>query len=457
MGEKEKDYEHEHDSDLRTFPPSRPCVENLFLVSMSIADRLRKWRRPLLAFAVGQPAEQFLNLLTGFLLLRWLDKEQYAMFGVAFAFQSTVNQLTDLGFAGSIVALAGERGTEPAWLGRYLRSARHYRTRLIGFTLVGAAVVFPLLTWNHPWGAPTKLLLFGAIALGVGFQGWIMYGSPLLVHRRLAAYYRPRIVTAALRLGVSLALFALGWLSGWTAAWLGALNVGLIGLSYRRAARDCVTEPERSDPEANREMRRYLTPLMPGVVFTAFQGQITVAIITVFGTTERVAEVAALGRIGQLFLLLSAVNTVLLEPYIARLPMSLLPRRYGQVLVVAVLLATALGALGFLFPGPLLWLLGSKYVGLEREVGWVVLTACIGYVSGVMWTMHAARRWIWWWGTVVYIISLVVVQSVCAVSLDLSQTMPVLWFGLATSATVLLLQAATGGCGLFQTLRYTKS
>jgi O-antigen/teichoic acid export membrane protein len=397
-----------------------------------------------MAFAVGQPAVQMLNLLTGFFLLRWLSKEEFAMFGLAFAFQSTINQLTDLGFSGSIVALAGERGSDPAWLGRYLRTARHYRAQLLTFTLLGAAVAFPLLTWRQEWGGGTKLLLFGAIALSVIFQGWMMYGSPLLVHRRLVSYYRPQIFSAALRLGLCLGLQWAGLLSGWTVAWLGALAVGFVGISYRRAARDCVQEPVASEPEVNREMRRYLAPLLPGVVFAALQGQITVGIITLFGSTDKIAEVSALGRIGQLFLLLSAFNAVMVEPYIARVPASLLPRRYAQILISAILLAAVIGVSGFLFPSPLLWLLGPKYAGLGREVGWMVLTACVGYVSGVMWTMHAARRWIFWWGTVVYIVALVVVQAGCALTMDLSRTMPVIWFGLATALAAWAVHGVTG-------------
>jgi len=409
-----------------------------------LSARLAKWKGSLLAFAVGQPAVQLLNVLTGFLLLRWLSKEEFAMFGVAFAFQSTVNQLTDLGFSGSIVALAGERGTEPSWLGRYLRAARHYRTRLLAFTLAGAAVAFPLLTWRQEWGAGPKLLLFGAVAAAVVFQGGMMFGSPLLVHRRLRDYYSPQIVGAAIRLGLCAGLHFTGVLSAWNVAWLGALVIGYTGWSYRRAARDYAHEPVVSDPEANREMRRYLAPLMPGVVFTALQGQITVVLITLFGTTENIAEVSALGRIGQLFLLLGAFNAVMIEPYIARLPASLLPRRYGQILLVAVLIAGVIGATGFLFPEPLLWLLGPKYAGLERETSWVVLTACVGYVSGVMWTMHAARRWIFWWGTVAYIAGVVVTQTICALSLNLDQTMPVIWFGLATAVAGWGVHAATG-------------
>ena len=233
-------------------------------MTQSFTTKLGQWKGSLLAFAVGQPAVQVLNMLTGFLLLRWLDKEEYAMLGVAFAFQATVNQLTDLGFTGSIIALAGERGTEPTWLGRYLRVARHYRARLLGFTLLGAAITFPLLVAPHGWGWANTSRLFGSVALAVVAQGWMLYGAPLLVHRRLAAYYRPQIVGAAARLALCLALFAVGWLSGWVVAWLGALVVAFTARSYRNAAREHVVEPAKVDPEAGREMRRYLAPLMPG-------------------------------------------------------------------------------------------------------------------------------------------------------------------------------------------------
>ncbi len=374
------------------------------------------------------------------------------MFGVAFAFQSTVSQFTDLGFAGSIVALAGERGTEPTWLGRYMRAARYYRARMLLFALMGAAVAFPLLVWSHDWGLVKVALLFGAIALAVIGQGWMMYGSPLLVHRRLGDYYRPQIIGAAARLAVCLGLFALGWLSGWTVAWLGALGILFTGWSYRRSARVYVVEPVASEPDIRREMLRYLAPLFPGAIFTAFQMQITMAIITAFGSTESVAEVAALGRIGQLFYLLTAFNSVIIEPYVARLPAAILRKRYIQILSVAVLIAIAIGSVGACFPETLLWLLGPKYNGLEREMSLIVITACIGYVSAVMWTMQAARKWIWWWGTIAYICTLLVVQSVSAWALDLSQTMNVLMFSLITSLALLPIGAANAICG-FRSLR----
>jgi hypothetical protein len=48
-------------------------------------------------------------------------------------------------------------------------------------------------------------------------------------------------------------------------------------------------------------MLHYLSPIIPGIIFTAVQGQISVLLITLFGQTKSIAEVAALGRLGQLF------------------------------------------------------------------------------------------------------------------------------------------------------------
>ncbi|MCX6848234.1 MAG: hypothetical protein NTY98_04885 [Verrucomicrobia bacterium] len=416
-------------------------------------SRFAHWRAPLQSFLVGQPAIQLLNLITGFFLIRWLDVNEFAMFGMAFAFQSTVTQLTDLGFSGSIIALAGSRGRDSEVLGSYLRSARNWRSKMQGMVLLIAAIVFPLITWTQPWGYKVKCLLFGTVVLGVLFQGWTMYGAPLLVHRELQKYYRPQIHAAVLRLALNAGFYAMGVLSAWAAALLAALSLGYTGFNYRRSSQAYIREPQQSEPERNSEMLRYLSPLIPGVVFTALQGQILVGISAIFGTTQNLAEISALGRVGQLFLILGAFNAVFVEPYIAGVPRALLARRYCQILTAALGIACIIGTVGFLLPQPLLWLLGRNYAGLEREIGWVVLSACISYVGGVMWTMHAARRWLFWWGTGAYITTMIVTQTLCITLMDLSQTLPIVWFGVITCTVGIFVHAATGFYGFLITHR----
>ncbi len=409
--------------------------------------RFARWREPLQSFIVGQPSVQILNLITGFFLLRWLDVEQFAMFGIAFAFQSTVTQLSDLGFSGSIIALAGDRVQDPTVLGGFLRSARHWRFKVQSGVLVLAAVAFPLITWGQDWGAMTKALIFGAIALGVLFQGWSMYGAPLLAHRALSAYYRPQIWAALLRLVFCAGLWGMGWLNAWAASLLAALALGYCGMAYRRSSATYIVEPAASEPERNAAMLRYLAPLIPGVAFTALQGQIQMGVIAVLGSTQNIAEVSALGRLSQLFVLFGAFTTVFVQPYVARLPAALLLRRYLQILVSSVFICALLVGIGWMFPRAFLWLLGPNYADLEQEVILSLVTGCIGSVGGVLYVMHAARAWLFWWASVVYISSMLGTQVVCISFMDLSQTLPVIWFGLITTLVALLNQTLLGFYG----------
>lgn len=410
-------------------------------------SRFSHWRAPLQSFLVGQPAVQILNLLTGFFLLRWLDVGQFAMFGIAFAFQSTITQLSDLGFSGSIIALAGDRAHDPVVLGGFLRTARHWRLKVQSGVLVLTLVAFPLLTWEQDWGAMTKVLLFGAIVLGVLFQGWSMYGAPLLAHRALSAYYRPQIWAALLRLAFCAGLWSMGWLNAWAASFLGALVLGYCGLAYRRSSAPYIVEPAESQPESNAAMLCYLAPLIPGVVFTALQGQIQMGVIAVLGSTQNIAEVGALGRLSQLFVLFGAFVTVFVQPYISRVSRTLLLRRYLQIVGATSLFCFGLTAFGWVFPQVFLWFLGPNYSGLVLEAKLTLVTGCINAMGGVLFAMHAARSWLFWWSPFVYIPVMLITQVVCIMNMDLSDTLSVVWFGIIISSVSVTIQAVAGVYG----------
>lgn len=394
---------------------------------------MRRWLPALTSFAIGQPTVQFLNLITGFFLLRWLSIEQFAMLGITLAFQSIINQLADVGFSGSIIALAGERGRDPVVLGGFLRSARYWRFRSQLLVLALAAVAFPWLTWSQPWPLSTKVILFTSIFLGLVFQGLALYGSPLLIHRALRPYYTPQIVAALARLAVTAALFSTGLLTAWQAALLYVFTTAYIGLRHRALARPYLAEPAVSDPERNRAMIRYLAPLLPGTIFAILQSQILVALGALFGTTQNIAEVTALGRLSQIFVLFGAFVTVFVQPYIASLPRALLFRRYMQILSASMMLWSLVALFCWHFPGPFLWLLGPQYAALGNETSLTLVSGCLSAVAGVMWAMHAARGWLFWWGSFTYIAIMIVTQIGGLLLLDLSRTDHVIQFGLLST------------------------
>jgi hypothetical protein len=208
--------------------------------------------------------------------------------------------------------------------------------------LVGiAALGFWFVTQNQPWPAHIKALLLGSIIASVWFQGpSTIHSAPLLIHNRLKSYYGVALSTGVVRLALCAALYSAGLLSGWVLSWIGALLIAASAFFYRRLSKSFVDEQREVDAEAQRALFAYLKPLIVGLMFYAFQGQIAMLLITKFGSTLAVAQVGALGRLGQVLMVLEACNTVLFAPAIARASTKELPRRYTQILIGAVSAAT---------------------------------------------------------------------------------------------------------------------
>jgi O-antigen/teichoic acid export membrane protein len=435
--------------------PDEPATTNI-APALPQASRLRRWAHRLTAFFVGQGLVQVLNLATGFLLIRWLSVNDYAVYSVVTGFQASAGMLVELGLGSSIVALLAGR-TDPVVVGGYIRSTRHYRNRFFLFLLPVIVVAFPVLTFRQGWGWSLTGWLLAAILVSIYYQSWASYYSvPLLIHHELALYYRTPSLLGVARLGISLVLHLTALLTAMASVWLSAFSTVAQGWFYRWHVARHIVEPPESDPAKNREVLLYIRPLIPSVIFFALQGQINVLLITWFGKAQSIAEVGALGRLGQVFAMLGAFNNVIIAPAIARTPNGRLFRRYLQVLGGAVGVSATLASAAFLFPRLFLWLLGSKYNHLEHEIGWMMVSSCIAYLGGVMWTMHSARKWIFTWGVWSYIGAVVLTQIAGLVLMDLSTTRNVILFSVFSSLATLLIQVAWGIVGFWAKKRASR-
>lgn len=420
-------------------------------------SRFKRWSTLIVSFLVGQGSVQVINLISGLLLLRWLSVEAYAQFSVAFGFQCTLNMLVDMGCSGSIIALIGDRCSDKEVVGSYIRSAKHFRNRLLAILIPLSAIAFAFVTSKQNWDWTTQLLLFGAVVNYLFFEGWAAYYSvPLLIHQQLKQLYKFQIISACVRLVLCFSLFLGSALSSWAAAWANSSVVVVQGFFFRKDSTRLIHEPIESNLNINREMQHYLLPLIPGIIFTAFQGQISVFLISFFGQTKSIAEVGALGRIGQLFLILSAFNGVVIAPYLAKVARQDLVRRYCQILGAAITISLVLSIGSFMFPQPLLWVLGSKYYHLRTEVGWMVVGASISYIGSVMLTMQGVRKWVYWWATFVYVVIVMLTQIGCLMVIDLSTTINVIYFGIITNLSALTVYIVTAIYGFIYGPRKTE-
>jgi O-antigen/teichoic acid export membrane protein len=397
-------------------------------------SRIRKLLTLLTSFFLGQAALQAVSLLIGLFLVRSLSVTAYAQFGLALGFQATASILMDLGFASTIIPLVGERADDRALVGKYVRGAKSLRDRSFLIFSPVVAGIFLVITHKQRWGWPIQLGLLASVLLALYSSSAASYYSvPLFLYRRLRDFYVMQTVSSACRLLVYVFLNAASSLNSVTAAGFSALNATINGYLLKKKGGSSIEWPEQDDPAIRKEIIQYILPALPAILLGAFHGQIALFLISIFGSTTNIAQVAALGRLGQIFYLLMTFNVVIVEPYVARLPRPRLLLTYFQLIVAACGGGAVLVLLTFAFPEIFLWVIGPKYEQLRGLIGWVVLTACINYVAGLIWIMNRSRRWLFWRGSIAEISLLAAVQIGYLVIFGVRSTKSAVLFNFASS------------------------
>jgi len=135
-------------------------------------------------------------------------------------------------------------------------------------------------------------------------------------------------------------------------------------------------------------------------------------------------------------------------PLFARLDAAGFISRYRWAVATTLLTTVVLSGAAFLLPEPLLWLLGARYQHLLQEVPYIVLAGALSFAGGALWSIHAARKWVFWRATVFYIACVLATQLVFIATVDLSVTMNVVLMGVATNFAGLLAQGLVAWTGL---------
>lgn len=420
--------------DIEEFDPELPQITALSPAGIARDTRRARVARLLTGFLFGQGVAQGINVLAGLFLVRRLSVESYAQFGLATGFQAVFAVLMDLGFASTIVPLVGDRRDDRTLVGRYVRSARHLRNQMYWILAPVASVGFLAIMYKHHWNLRVQLLLLGSVLISLYSGGKVSYFSaPLFVFGRLREYYVPQVISGTARLAAYVGLAIGGGLNAWTAAGLNALNVTLNGFLIHKASRRYFDWPQKNDRETDKEMVRMILPASPAILFSAFQSQISLFLISFFGGTLNIAEVTALSKIGQLFAVLATFNTIVVEPYISRQPRTGLVRKFIQLGLLASVACGPIVATAFTWPRVFVWIIGAKYTAVESVMGWFILSCCMNFVSGLVWIMNRARKWVFWSGSILEVALVVVVQIVFVVAVGVRTTREAVMLGLASS------------------------
>jgi hypothetical protein len=403
-------------------------------------------------FLLKQGPAMLGNMAYGLLCVRALPKTDYAMFAVLFGFMGSLTVLLDIGVSGTLAPLVGEQIDNLKLIADYLASLRRIMLRLYVIVAPIAVLVFIALLQKQHWG----VWVVAQMSLALLVTAWCArlssaYGAVLILRRDRNYYYRTQILGSIGSLTLLLAFWAMHAINVYVGILLNIGQVAFIAFSYFRRAHQLLAIKGVSSPQREKSIIRLALPNAPSTIFYSIQGQITLALITFFGhNVSSIANVGALTRLSSVIMVFTQMNSILVEPFFARLQAARLKRIYLLAVALVSVFAATISALAFLFPRVFLWPLGSKYSQLHLEVGLIVLSSSIQYVSGFLWVVHSSRRFVYWWNNFAIIILTVSVQAIFVWKVDLSTVRNVLILNIASALVSFIVIIC---CGIYGFVR----
>jgi O-antigen/teichoic acid export membrane protein len=171
---------------------------------------------------------------------------------------------------------------------------------------------------------------------------------------------------------------------------------------------------------------------MPLTVYFCVQGQISIWLISLFGSAHQVADIGAAGRLGVIFTTVASSFCAVTIPRFARNNgRRRLFIQVFQILTSLVLMLAAFVAFTSLFPGPFIMLLGAKYANMSGLIWLVVLSSGLNTLAGIIFGLNISKGWIP--PAMLTIPIEIITQIVLLLTLNLSKTENVLLFSCLTA------------------------
>lgn len=403
--------------------------------------RLFEWGRLVAIVGSGQALVQGLGLISGFMIIHLLSPVEYALYTLAYSMLGTIAPLADGGISHGVFARAARQWQDKDAMGRVLSTGLELRKKFAFVTLaISLPILFGLLL-KHGAGWLTATLI--VLALVPAFYAMLtddLLSVPVRLNQAVGDLQKNEIQANIGRF----ALLGLGLLALPFAA-IAILANGLprvwANFKLRRIAQRYATFGAPTEPDARREILDLTKRTLPGTLYYCISGQISVWLISLFGSTQSIAEVGALGRLAMVLTILGTIFSTLIVPRFARQPQEPAPllRRYLQIWLLVACMVAIVPFLVYLFPTQVLWILGRDYAGLTTEVVLSMLGSCLAVMAGSCYTLTVARGWVV--RADINIISSLAVQVLLFFVFDLSTTAGVLKYAILNALWGVLLHS----------------
>lgn len=412
--------------------------------------KLLHWGKLLSVTGLTQIVIQLAGLVTGLLITNLLPKQEYAFYTIANTMLGTMTVLADSGIGVGVMSIGGKVWQDKHKLGVVLKTGISLRRKFAIFSLMVSLPILGYLLYNQGASAMTITL----ICLSLLPTFWAALSDSLLetipkLHQAIVPLQKNQGFVGLGRLVLSAGLIAL-----FPFTFLAIIGSGvprIIGnIRLKKIAGEYIDENAQVDEAVKKDMLKIVRRTLPSNIYNCASSQVTVWLLSLFGTTTAVANMGALGRISVLLSIFTMMMSVLVTPSYAKLPKVKSKLLFNYVGITAVVIPILLLFIGFcyLMSDYILLLLGSKYGGLNDELVLTLVGNCFYVLTGISYSLFTSRGWVL--HPVLNIVVNVLAICVFAYLLDVSDLMGAIIFTISVNMVTFLLNFSYGLFEIFK-------
>lgn len=353
---------------------------------------LKQWFPLLSRFLGGQALIQVINLCTALLLLRLLPVQEYALFVIASFYLSIGSVGSDLNLSTALSTFGTRIAKDRKKLSGLFALIAGLRRKLFFIMLLIIIAASAYMVNSQSWSSDVVMTLLIPVLITVWVQQKLTLRAIVLnVQHDVTGIFKTALAGGFTRL-----ILTIGFCSIWPLAIIAVLSllVSVLLANYLTKQRCKLYLDEKTDADQSykKKINNFIYPLLPAAIYFTFQGQISILLVSLVGTSNTIAEVGALSRFTQIFSFLGVLNGFFFQPAFSRIKFKEeFVRKLLLVLSIFIIVFSFTLLSAWLTPDLWLLLLGGNYSGLKDEVLLAVAAPIASYLFGFFFTLLASR------------------------------------------------------------------
>ncbi|MEZ2333996.1 lipopolysaccharide biosynthesis protein [Mucilaginibacter sp. RCC_168] len=354
------------------------------------------WGKLITITGSAQLIIQAIAFICGITIIRLLPIREYAFYTLANTTLGTMTMLSDGGITYGVMAEGGKVWQDKIKLGIVLNTGLNLRRKFATICILLGMPLLLILLIQHGASLLMSLLIIASLvpAFLVTLSGSLLEIVPKL-HQNIVALQKIQVLN---NIGRIISLYLTIFLFPFAGVAIFAAGVPQVwaNIKLRRLTKqNAYAANNETDPIVKKRILNIVKRILPDAAYYSVSGQISIWLISFFGTTSSIAEIGALGRLATVLTILTVLFSTLVSPRFARLPYdtSVLLKRFVPILFSLFAISIVIVLTTFLLSHQILWVLGKNYHGLKKELVLMMISSCLTFISSVTFSVYSTKGW----------------------------------------------------------------